>query len=172
MKNILFTFLFLFLLGCSIDRSAPTSNYDIPTKNHDLSYIPFNPQLDKPDYVVCDSTKIISGRNKLKYVDGAKKLQNDILSNYSYKPEYAPFNGYVVIRFLVNCEGKSGRYRAQSLNLDFSPANAPSNLLTHSIELIKSLDKWVKSAEPGEHTEYSKFINLKIENGNIQHVLL
>ncbi len=177
MRNILFlctfyTLLFLVIFGCSDNNTIPTSKYEIPTRNHNLSYTPFDIKLDNPNFTICDSTNISSGRNRLKYIGGKNKLRKDITSEYLYKPAYATFNGYVVIRFLVNCEGKSGRYRAQALNLDFSPSNTPSDLLEHSIELIRSLDNWKIPSANDSKKEYSKFINLKISNGKIQHVLL
>jgi len=177
MKNIIFLrtlyILFpLFSLGCLSDNVVPTSKYEIPTMGHDLSYISYDAKYDNPNYIICDSTKISSGRNRLKYIGGANKFKKDIASIYSYSPEYETFSGYIVIRFLVNCKGKSGRYRAQSLNLDFSPSTAPSDLIEYSIKLVKSLDNWTKSSAHDSKAAYHKFINLKINNGQIQHVLL
>lgn len=177
MRNIiflrnLFILLSLFSLGCLKDNVVHTSQYEIPSMGHDLSYIPYDAKFDDPNYIICDSTKINSGRNRLRYIGGTNKLRKDITSKYLYSQEYETFSGYIVIRFLVNCEGKSGRYRAQFLNLDFSPLSAPSDLLKYSIELVKSLDSWTKSSVYDSKEEYSKFINLKIKNGKIQHVLL
>ena len=177
MRNIvllgnLFIFLSLFSYNCSNNNAVPTAIYEIPSTNHNLSYIPFDARSDNPNYRICDSTSIGSGRNRLQYVGGKNKLRKDIASKYVYSQGYETFSGYIVIRFLVNCEGEVGRYRAQSLNLDFSPLSAPSGLLKHSIELIKSLDNWTKSPVADSEKEYSKYINLKINDGKIQHVLL
>lgn len=177
MRNNLHFFsivLTLLAFGCSKDHNTShvSDEYEIPTSAHNLSYIPYDTKLDSPDYLICDSTKMGSGRSRVRYIDGTDKLKEAITSNYLYDQKYATFSGYIVIRFLVNCEGKSGRYRAQALNLDFSPSNAPSALLKHSTELIKSLDNWTKSTRHDSKAEYSKFINLKIKNGKIQHVLL
>lgn len=173
MRIILFALLAFLSLACSIDSTAvSTTAYEPPTRNHDLGYIPHDTRYDHPDYIVCDSTKINSGRNSVQYAEGTKKLREDILVNYSYNPAYAAFSGYIVIRFLVNCEGNTGRYRAQALNLDFTSADAPDGLLEQSIALLKSLDQWVKSSKQGKQAEYAKYINLKMENGHIQHILL
>jgi len=177
MRNIIFLrnlciLLSLFSLGCLNDNVEPTPKYEIPSRSHDLSYIPYDAKFDNPNYIICDSTRISSGRSRLRYIGGSNKLRNEITSKYLYNQEHETFSGYIVIRFLVNCEGKSGRYRAQSLNLDFSPLNAPSDLLEYSIELVKSFDNWTKSSGNDSKKEYSKFINLKINNGKIQHVLL
>ncbi len=178
MKNIYFlqTCYILLLLcsfGCSSENKvALIAKVELPSRNHDLSYTPYDAKFDNPNYIICDSTGISSGRNRLQYIGGTNKLRKDITTKYVYRQEYETFTGYIVIRFLVNCEGQSGRYRVQSLNLDFSPSNAPSDLLNHTTEIVKSLDNWTKSAVNGPKKEYSKFINLKITNGKIQHVLL
>ena len=172
MKNVLFILLALYSFSCSIDKPAATTHFEIPVRNHHLSYIPYDASVDHPDYIICDSTKVNSGRNRLKYTDGTAQLKEDIQSSFVYDPSYASFNGYIVIRFLVNCEGQSGRYRTQSLQLVFSPSGVPSDLLTHTIGIIKSLDNWTKSPKYDRREEYAKFINLKFENGKIQHVLL
>ena len=67
--------------------------------NHGLSYIPYDAKLDNPKYTICDSTKVNSGRNRLKYIGGANKLRNDISSNYLYRQEHETFSGYIIIRF-------------------------------------------------------------------------
>ena len=177
MRKILFVrnlyiLLFLFFWSCSENKVVLITEYEIPTRNHDLSYIPYNAKLDNSDYIICDSTGIGSGRSRVRYISGTNKFKEVITTNYLSKPGYKSFNGYIVIRFLVNCEGKAGRYRAQSLNLDFSPLNAPSDLLDYSVELVEKWDNWTRTTGNDNKKEYSKFINLKIKNGEIQHVLL
>ena len=177
MRNTTFLFcismaFIVYSSGCKEDRSSIISNYQIPIVNHDVGYIPYDSNFDKPDYLVCDSTQIASGRNRIQYEGGTKMLKKNILSNYISKREYKSFSGFVVIRFLVNCQGKSGRYRAQALNLDFSTTSAPFDLLTTSLNLVKSFDHWNKSSQKEITSEYLKFINLRFKNGEIEHLLL
>lgn len=170
--GVWWTLTLLLAFGCSEKTEKLQLEYEIPTRNHDLSYIPFDVNYDDPSFIICDSTSISSGRNRLQYIGGKNNLINDIISNYKYNQKFKSYTGYIVIRFLVNCEGNSGRYRADPLHLDFSPQKATADLLDYSIEIIKSLDHWKKSSPENNKKEYSKYINLKIENGQIQHVLL
>lgn len=146
--------------------------YEIPTRNHDLGYIPYVSDMDDPNFIICDSTKILSGRNRIKYAGGRDKLIEDIVSKSHLDRISKSFTGYIVIRFIVNCNSETGRYRAQALNPDFTPAKVSPDLVNQSIALIKDLDQWIKSTGMADRNEYSKYINLKIENGQIQHVLL
>lgn len=162
----------LLFISCLNERIVPAANYEIPLTKHDVSYIPYNIKPDNPNYIICDSTNIRSGRNRLQYIGGSNQLKQDIIASYSFKPAYQSFNGYIVVRFLVNCKDQSGRYRAQSLHLDFSPVTAPSDLLASTLALVQSLDNWTKSPTKDSKSEYSKFINIKFSHGQIQHVLL
>ncbi|MEO0337823.1 MAG: hypothetical protein AAF242_01285 [Bacteroidota bacterium] len=172
MRNSFYLFISLIIYSCSLNPNKAPLEYELPTVKHDLGYIPFDSNIDDEGFTVCDSTNINSGRNRLQYTGGSDQLRADIRANYQSNTAYADFSGYVVIRFIVNCNGKSGRYRAQSLNLDFSPSKENPDLLKNSITLIQDLDQWVKSPKYDDQTEYSKFINLKIDHGQLQHVLL
>ena len=169
----------IFMLSC-VEGNAGNSNinsskkdaFDIPIVHHDLSYIPFDPQLDDINFTVCDSNGIVSGRSYLKYASGRSQLIDDIQSNYEFKQAFADFDGFVIVRFLMNCKGEYGRYRSQSLHLDFTPQEAPEGLNEHLMDVIKGLDNWTKLLTREPQTEYSKYINLKISDGQIEHVLL
>ncbi|MEO0732963.1 MAG: hypothetical protein AAFZ52_09015 [Bacteroidota bacterium] len=172
MRVFLYLLLLTALYGCVTEKESAGSRYEVPSRQHDLGYIPHDPQLDDSAYTVCDSTKIHSGRNRLHYAAGTEKLREDIRANYVYSPKYATFNGYVIVRFLVNCQGQTGRYRVQALHPDFSPATAPATLLPHLTDLIRRLNNWTKSPEYGRQAEYAKYINLQFTDGKLQYVLL
>lgn len=171
LPRVLYFLLLLMTIACLNNDRQENSLFEIPTVDHDLGFIPFEKELDDANYVICDSTEINSGRNRVQYIGGNNKFRQDIESGFTFKKSYALFNGYIVLRFMVNCEGDVGRYRARALNIDFSPSSAPSDLVNHSVDLIKSLDNWTKR-EDNDEREYSKFINLKFNNGKIQHILL
>ncbi len=159
------------LLACvqHLDFKKSTSN--LPRTNHDLSYIPFDKDLDRSDFVVCDSTAFQSGRNRLQYIGGNEQLKQDIRRFFESKDLQSDFSGYVIIRFLHNCHHEAGRYRLETLNPDFSKSEAPTSLRDICLHSIKRLDAW-KKAEGTEEIEYYKYVNLKLERGEIQHILL
>ncbi len=142
--NTLFILILSLSFGCKKNNIEPATEFDYPTVNHDLSYIPFDSTVDNPDFIVCDSTAIGSGRNRLQYIGGINKLTEDISSQFSQQQKYDFYDGYIVIRFIVNCDGKSGRYRAQALNLDFSQKIETTDILEYTISLIQNLDHWAK----------------------------
>lgn len=167
--SIFIILIFLFC-ECSNGTSEHESEFKIPIAKHNLSYISYDDKLDEENYIICDSTKFASGRNRVKYKGGNHQLRADITTEFQFKSEYESFTGYIVIHFLVNCEGKIGRFRSNPLQMDFSKSNAPSDLRNHLISIVKNLDNW--DTDSLDKKEYSKFINLKIKNGKIEHIVL
>ena len=171
-KLIYSIFGFIVIFGCSQVEISNAKSFEIPKRNHDLSFTPFDKSIDDSSFEVCDSTSITSGRNRLQYSDGRDRLTNDIKTLYKFKENYRSYSGYIVIRFISNCKGQIGRYRLESLGNDLLPQEAPPGLIADLRNLSKSLTKWDKRGGPENNQEYSKFINLKFENGELQHVLL
>lgn len=171
-QNLLFVVL-LFICGCTNQTDNKiVQKSTIASSRHDVGYTPIDLKLDDENFVVCDSTRIYSGRNRIQYADGSAALKKECMAKFVFKPAYKPFNGYIVVRFMINCQGETGRFRAESLDLDFSTKKCSPDLLEHSIQIVKNIDTWVKSSQYGEKREYSKYINFKFKNGKIEHVLL
>ncbi len=163
----------LITLSCCTEKKSSTKVKDkLPSFDHDLSYIPYDTQQDNPTYIICDSTNFHSGRNRVQYIGGNKKLKEDITLRYNFRSQYESFNGYIVVLFLVNCNGQRGRFRTQSLNLDFTPSKSPDDLENYVKGIIKTLDNWKWSTYHENGMEYSKFVNLKFRNGQIEYVIL
>lgn len=158
--------------GCSSADSVGQSVDGIPESSQDVGFIPYRPSIDSPEFQLCDSTLILSGRNQIQYEGGRNELEAEIRRNFVESEDYESYDGYIVVRFLVNCEGARDRYRSQALALDFSPQKAPAKLVHHLSDIIKSLTKWEIQSGQGRYMDYSKYINLKMDNGKIKHVLL
>ncbi len=169
--SLLIILVSLGIIGCQEGINPNKPEWDIPIRNHDLSYTPFNPTLDHPDFIICDSTKIKSGRNQILYRGGLEQLHQDLRSAYKLESAYRSFTGYVVVRFIMNCNSELGRYRAESLHLDFSSAQAPPNFVNHILDIFKNSNHWDRRLNTPSEQEYSKFINIKFKDGQIQHVL-
>jgi len=163
--------LFFFIVGCINERTLAERVEDFPRTNHDLSYISFNENKDDIDFVICDSTKMGSGRSRVMYTDGLEGLTRDLTSSYKSDESFNSFRGFIVIRFLMNCHGETGRYRAESIDLDFSPLIAPEGMVENVLELVKGLENWSVSNN-SKGNEYSKYVNIKFEDGKIQNVIM
>jgi hypothetical protein len=161
----------LILASCSSEKDWLIQE-DFLSLSHDLGHISYDALKDDVGFNVCDSTDIYSGRNVMLYKGGNSKLVQDCMDEYKFDTSYKDYNGYIIIRFMMNCKGDVGRYRARSINLDFSPQKSPANLLQHALTIVKNRTDWSKSMMFSEEREYSKFINFKFKNGKLEHVVL
>lgn len=167
-KCALLILLVCLLVGCGIEEreTAVVKSY-----KSDVGYILFDPTVDDSTFKLCDSTLVGSGRSSLIYSDSKSALQEALLSQFKFKPAYEPFSGLVVVRFLANCNKKTGRFRAQSLDFDFSQKECPIDLKKHLMAIVKELENWNHTTRANQDLDYSKYINFKIINGKIERIL-
>ena len=136
--------------------------------------IEFDEKLDDPAFKKCTPEKLIS----LQYYQGTKefdykgekiaiieKLQRENISSET------KMNGYITVRFLVNCEGKTGLFRVQQMNADLKETAPDKELGEKLLRFTKSLDGWIPKEIKGFKTGYYQYLTYKIENGKVSEVL-
>ena len=163
MTNQLLILLFSFcLLGCAKKTGESITYQD------QIGDTPFDQNLDDVNFKFCDSTNVLHKRAWVKYTGGRKELEEDILKNYTFKPSYESFSGYFIIRFVVNCNNESGRFRMEVLDSDFNLTTCPKDLKSHIITLFKSLKNWNHAFYEGKSYDGYTFHNIKMLHGKIQ----
>ncbi len=80
-------------------------------------------------------------------------------------------NGYITIRFIVNCEGKSGMFRTQQMGLDYKQTQLDNNLTNKLLDFTKSLRGWIPRQNEGQKIDYYQYLTYKIENGQVVEIL-
>ncbi|MBB6371124.1 hypothetical protein [Chryseobacterium shigense] len=136
--------------------------------------IEFDEKLDDPAFKKCTPEKLIS----IQYYYGTKefdykgeklaiieKLQKEKISSES------KMNGYITVRFLVNCEGKTGLFRVQQMNADLKETAPDKELGEKLLRFTKSLDGWIPKEIKGFKAGYYQYLTYKIENGKVSEVL-
>jgi len=79
-------------------------------------------------------------------------------------------NGYITIRFVVNCQGKTGRFRMQEIGPDYRPKKFPSALSSHLLELTKNLQGWLPGQQRGIQLDYYQYLTFTIVNGELTQI--
>ncbi|HBV15665.1 hypothetical protein [Chryseobacterium carnipullorum] len=136
--------------------------------------IEFDEKLDDPAFKKCTPEKLIS----LQYYQGSKefdykgekiaileKLEKEKISSESKT------NGYITVRFLVNCEGKTGWFRVQQMDADLKETILDKELGERLLRFTKSLDGWIPKEIKGFKIGYYQYLTYKIENGKVSEVL-
>lgn len=137
----------------------------------DVGTILFDQAIDDSSFALCDSSRIFSGRNAIMFGDTKEAIEQECMKNFEFEPEFESFSGFVVVRFVVNCNAETGRFRAQTLDFDFSKKECPPELVSHLLGIVKGLKNWNQTRFATEGSDYSKYINFKIINGKIETVL-
>ena len=93
------------------------------------------------------------------------------LKHYHY-PLYSNLNGYIRIRFMVNCKGKIGRFSLQEMDRDYKEKRFPLEITQQLFDLVSQLDGWLPSKwKQNEPVDYYVHIGFKIKNGQIEEIL-
>lgn len=154
-------------MSCQAEKSM--SKY--PTAVGDIE---FDDKLDDPDFKKCSPEE----RMSLQYYHGEKqfnykgeklaiieKLEKEKISSETM------MNGYITVRFLVNCEGKTGLFRVQQMDADLKESVQDKILAEKLLRFTKSLNGWIPKDIKGLKAGYYQYLTYKIENGKVSEVL-
>ncbi|KFF20483.1 hypothetical protein IW22_12625 [Chryseobacterium sp. JM1] len=167
-KAVCFFALFSFvLMSCQTEKSM--SKYPLTVGD-----IEFDEKLDDPAFKRCATEKLVN----LQYYQGSKefdykgekiaiteKLEKEKISSETKT------NGYITVRFLVNCEGKTGLFRVQQMNAELKETVLDKELGDRLLRFTKSLDGWIPKEIKGFKVGYYQYLTYKIENGKVSEVL-
>ena len=134
--------------------------------------IAFDAGLDDPNFKVCNEALIFqyyNFSNGLQY-RGEKTAIYNAFSTYQVDtiPDQ---NGYVTIRFVVNCEGETGRFRIETMNNDYEAFQFNRDIVRQLKEVTRSLSGWEIAVYDGEPKDYYQYLTFKIQNGQIVNIL-
>jgi len=75
------------------------------------------------------------------------------------------------IRFVVNCNGKSDRFRILTVNYDYEPIEFDKNITSQLLNITKSLICWIPKSVNGKKVDYYQYLIFKIKDGKIDEIL-
>ena len=165
-----FVFVLLVLSICQIKKSKAIKE---PEKKYPNSVgeIPYSSVLDSPDFKLCDSTRLVQSRLALSYEGGNSEIIKYCKTKLETNNQEFSYDGFVLVRFLINCNKKVGRIRMQTLDEKFLKQEGPQNLVDAIYNSVEDLDKWVFTIEKNQGKDHSKFLNFKIKNGIIESII-
>jgi hypothetical protein len=165
MKNLLI--LCLLFMAVDIRAQVPATSY--PDHVGDIA---FDPLKDKADFHLCEPKDIYQYYNCGTSYRGEKKaLKDQVFAAYKYSSQHKDVNGFVVIRFVVNCKGETDRFRITEIDTDYKSTKFPEELTNHLLNITKSLKGWIPCTTPnGEKYNSYVYLNYILKNGKLQEV--
>jgi len=167
MKNI-FCILFLLpiLFSCQSEKS-------ISVYPNQVGDIVFDKNTDNPDFKRCQSKDF-----GLQYYNDSKGFQYEG-EKFAVVQELEKLNlssskkinGYITIRFVVNCEGKTGLFRIQQMNDNYLEEKPDKDFSAKLLNFTQSLNGWIPKEISGRKIDYYQYLTYKITNGKVSEIL-
>ena len=164
MKQKIIIILSIFVISCSQEEYKNVGD------------IPFNKELDDESFNICNETNInqyyvrYSSDTPPSYKGEKRGLEKAIFSKYSF-PQSEKENGYVTIRFIVNCEGETGRFRIEEMDFAYKPQKLDEKITSQLLEIVKNLNDWIPRKSNGESLDFYQYLTFKIKKGQIIKIL-
>ena len=165
MKKIIIIAIVL-LAGCT--RSGQDSKY--------LRWVgdaEFDPEMDAADFQLCGSEKWV--QQYLHFGQGLQYEGEKTALRKRFKEAYLPVetaqSGWIRIRFIVNCQGQTGRFRMIGSDLDYQEQTFDERITGQLLKITQSLDGWAVLSKNGKPRDYYQYLIFKINNGNLIDIL-
>jgi hypothetical protein len=162
--------LFSIIYGCSTEKK-------VSEKQEYLRWvgdIEQNNQIDDLSFKVCNGDdKILQYFNLGEgpvYNGEKSKILNTFKSNYkpiSDKKE----NGLIRIRFIINCEGKAGRFRVLQSGYDYQEKKFNQEIVSQLLNITKRIENWEVFYNKEVPVDYYMYLIFKIKNGQLTEIL-
>lgn len=165
-------FLYLLIIGitsCTSPQKEPTE----VTYHRHVGDIPFDPKLDDPSFTPCDEERAVQyyGFGEGIRYEGEKARIIRIYQEQYDKGSLAGEDGYIIIRFMVNCEGETGRFRMDEMDQGYEPKSFSPKISTQIFEIAKSLDGWKPGIYQENKYDYYQLLTFKILDSEISEII-
>lgn len=145
-------------------------------KYKDVGNIAFDPNLDTPSFEICNEDLIKeyyvrkSSDTPPNYKGEKRGLEAEILNAYSYN-QNPNENGFITIRFLINCKGESGRFRMEQMDSNYQPKEFDTEITQQLMAIVIALNSWIPRSNGEQTFDFYQYLTFKIQNGQITKIL-
>ncbi|WP_144017299.1 hypothetical protein [Ekhidna lutea] len=158
-------------------EQMPLSKFE-KLSNHNkrrVAYIdPENTISDDADFKICGhETRIADYYNSTpdgRYLHSKQAMLDTIYSNLD-KAKLFDQSGRLVFRFVVNCEGKAGRFVVDGYDLNYQPIEFRQETIDHLYGILQKLEDWRSVTTRNEARDAYFYITFNIDNGEIIDIL-
>ena len=80
-------------------------------------------------------------------------------------------DGWLRIRFVINCEGKAGRYRLLEADENYQSVEFNDAISSKLLEITQSIEAWPIQYRREKPIDYYYYLTFKLKDGQIQEIL-
>ncbi len=133
-----------------------------------------DPDLDDSEFTLChgeDSVlQYFNDGKGLKYAGEKLAIEEAFFQNYDAN-KMAKESGLVRIRFVVNCKGKTGRFRVMAMDDDYNPIRMDHTITEQLLAITKVLNGWQPMQMGQGKADYYQYLIFKIDKGHLTKIL-
>lgn len=134
----------------------------------------FDPKIDAPDFKICNpnqSFQYYNFSNGFQYNGEKYEILNLWRDSFKSALKISKETGYITVRFLVNCEGKTGLFRIQQMDKDYKETLFDKKTVDTITSFVKKLNNWTLQEYKGEKVDYYQYLTFKLEDGTVKEIL-
>ena len=140
--------------------------YQLTKRIGDIS---FHEEQDDSSFKVCDETIIFQYYSvNANYQNGRRAIKKEIWE--TIEPLTFETSGYITLRFVINCEGDVGYFRAKTIDSELKTNEFDTDKIKALQKSIANLNHWNAGALNTKTFDSYFVLNFKIENGKITHI--
>lgn len=156
------------LAQCATRPKPPVSSLPYPNQVGDIQA---DASLDDPNFTVCQEANIPQYYSLTSGYTGEKPAVDRYFRQYFRKQKaWSNENGYLTVRFVVNCRGKTGRFRVQEMSPEYQPKKFSRPLQEHLLQLTRQVDGWLPGRYESQDLDYYQYLCFTLKNGNILRI--
>ena len=159
---------FAFSAACGPAKKTTLSDSKYPNNVGDITP---DSLLDDPSFLVCSKSNIpqyyaVNGRFEGEKAAIERYFKENFRKNQAWKKE----EGYITIRFVVNCKGQSGRFRVQEMSPEYLPKKFPATLIQQLLQLTKQMQGWIPATIKDTPCDFYQYLCFTIAQGDIVRI--
>ena len=167
MRHVVFL---LFYSSCCLSQNNTVPQHLNVKKK--VGAIEFDQKIDNPDFLVCDEYNIEEYYQvNPKYKEGIRSIQDFFADHLDKLNERVESDGYITIRFVINCEGRTDRFRAFFVNVNYETDTGNELLKKELIRLVSAMEPWTPGEYDGKRYDAYQLIKFRLVDKQIVDIL-
>lgn len=172
MNKTLISILFLFSI-----LSSCKSEKKVEEKQDYLRWvgdIEQNEQIDELNFKVCNGDDKILQYFNLGKGPAYNGEKSTILKTFNSKYKASidnNQNGLIRIRFVVNCDGKAGRFRVLQSDYNYQEIEFDKRIISQLMDITKGIENWEIQYRKEMPIDYYMYLIFKITDGQLTEIL-
>jgi len=167
------SYLALSLLCCIYQLGAQNTAPYAHNTYEKIGYIKADSSMDEANFEVCNERYIQEYYQvNPTYKEGVISIRHFFNQRIDSLNQYADADGVIVVRFVINCFGITGRYRARFFDENYIAQQKNEQLQNALKNAIIDMGRWLPGSYKGDFYDSYQHIKFRIKNKQLVDVFL